>query len=258
MSNQPIVTFEKIHKYFETNHILKGIDLEIMPREKVALIGPSGSGKTTLIRMLMTLEKPSSGTIYVNGENVWQRRLSNQWIPADEKHLRKIRENIGMVFQHFHLFPHMTALENCMTALIHVKKLKKDVAKKLAVKMLERVGLHAHMHQYPNSLSGGQKQRVAIARALVLNPKIMLFDEVTSALDPELVGEVLEVIRHIAATEDMAMILVTHEMDFARDIADRVVFMDEGIIQASGTPEEIFHHSGNKRLQTFLSRFQYQ
>ncbi len=253
--SEPIIQFNNIHKSFDGVDVLNGINLHIRPSEKIALIGPSGSGKTTLIRLLMTLEEPTSGTIIVNGENLWHMEKNNKYVLANEKHLQNIRGQIGMVFQHFNLFPHLTALENCMVALMQVQKKSEEKAKLLAAKMLERVGLKNHLTSYPNQLSGGQQQRVAIARALVMKPKVMLFDEVTSALDPELVDEVLQVIRGIAKTGEMAMILVTHEMDFALDIADRVVFLDGGVIAEQGTPKEVIEQSNNTRLQTFLHRF---
>ena len=255
MMEVPIAKYRNVHKSFGDVEVLKGIDLDIAPSEKVALIGPSGSGKTTIIRMLMTLERPTSGTIEVNGKNLWHMEKNNELIPANEKYLRNVRGDIGMVFQHFNLFPHMTILENCMTAPINVKKESKESAKKSSLEMLEKVGLADKIDHYPNQLSGGQKQRVAMARALVMRPKIMLFDEVTSALDPELVGEVLEVIRDLANEGEMAMILVTHEMDFALDIADRVLFLNEGVIEADGTPSEIIENPESDRLQEFLSRF---
>ena len=217
---EPIVKYEDVHKSFGDVKVLKGIDLEIMPGEKIAVIGPSGSGKTTIIRMLMTLEQPTSGKIIVDGKYLWHMEKNGKLVPANEKHLREVRGDIGMVFQHFNLFPHMTILENCMTAPIQVQKEDKASAKKRSIEMLEKVGLGDKLDNYPNQLSGGQKQRVAMARALVMRPKIMLFDEVTSALDPELVEEVLEVIRDLAEDGEMAMVLVTHEMEFALDIAD--------------------------------------
>lgn len=252
---KPIVQYKDVHKYFGEVEVLTGIDLDIMPGEKVAIIGPSGSGKTTIIRMLMTLEQPTSGSIIVDGENLWQMTKKDKLVQADEKHLREVRGSIGMVFQHFNLFPHMTILENCMTAPIHVQKEDKTTAKQRSIEMLEKVGLGDKLENFPNQLSGGQKQRVAMARALVMRPKIMLFDEVTSALDPELVEEVLEVIRDLADDGDMAMVLVTHEMEFALDIADRVVFLDDGVIAEKGTPSEVLEHSENERLQSFLRRF---
>lgn len=252
---EPIVQYIDVHKSFGDTKVLKGIDLDIRPAEKVAVIGPSGSGKTTIIRMLMTLEEPTSGDIIVDGENLWKMEKKGKMVRANEKHLRKVRGDIGMVFQHFNLFPHMTILDNCMKAPIHVKKENKEEVRERSIQMLERVGLGDKLNNYPSQLSGGQKQRVAMARALVMKPKIMLFDEVTSALDPELVGEVLEVIRDIAKNDDMAMVLVTHEMDFALDIADKVLFLDEGVIAEQGTASEVIEHSDNERLQSFLRRF---
>jgi len=253
--NAPIVQYKNIRKAFGDIEVLKGIDLDIAPGEKVALIGPSGSGKTTIIRLLMTLEEPTSGVIEVNGDNLWMMEKGSKMLPADEKHLRAIRGDIGMVFQHFNLFPHMTILENCMLAPTIVKKKEKAAVRKNALEMLDKVGLSDKVDLYPSQLSGGQKQRVAMARALMMKPKVMLFDEVTSALDPELVGEVLEVIRGLAKSGEMAMILVTHEMDFALDIADRVLFLNEGVIEEEGHPEEILVNPKSERLQDFLSRF---
>src|SRR5699024_125393 len=212
---KPIVVYEDVHKSFGDVEVLKVIDLIIKPAEKVAVIGPSGSGKTTIIRMLMTLEQPTSGHIIVDGQYLWHMEKNGTLVPANEKHLRAVRGDIGMVFQHFNLFPHMTILENCMTGSIHVKKENKNEVKERSIEMLNKVGLGDKLDDYPQHLSGGQKQRVAMARALVMRPKVMLFDEVTSALDPELVGEVLEVIRDIARDGEMAMVLVTHEMEFA-------------------------------------------
>ncbi|MFD2210601.1 ectoine/hydroxyectoine ABC transporter ATP-binding protein EhuA [Virgibacillus halophilus] len=254
-SVEPIVKYENVHKSFGETKVLKGINLDIKPAEKVALIGPSGSGKTTIIRMLMTLEEPTEGEIIVDCQNLWHMKKDGKFVRASEKHLRNVRGEIGMVFQHFNLFPHMTILENCMTAPIHVKKTKRAQAEQDAVEMLEKVGLGDKLDNFPSQLSGGQKQRVAMARALVMKPKIMLFDEVTSALDPELVGEVLAVIRDIARDGEMAMVLVTHEMEFAREIADRIVFLDKGVIAEEGTPCEVLEHSKNERLASFLSRF---
>ncbi|PAV30850.1 ectoine/hydroxyectoine ABC transporter ATP-binding protein EhuA [Virgibacillus profundi] len=251
----PIVKYENVHKSFGEVKVLKGIDLDLMPAEKVAVIGPSGSGKTTIIRMLMTLEQPTLGSIVVDGKNLWQMEKNDQLMDANEKHLRQVRGDIGMVFQHFNLFPHLTILENCMTAPIHVQKESKASAKNRSIEMLEKVGLGDKLENYPSQLSGGQKQRVAMARALVMRPKIMLFDEVTSALDPELVEEVLTVIRGIANEGKMAMVLVTHEMEFAQDIADRVLFLDGGVIAEQGSPDEVFGNSENERLQSFLHRF---
>ena len=252
---EPIVQYRDVCKSFGDVEVLKGINLTIDPAEKVAVIGPSGSGKTTIIRMLMTLEEPTSGDIIVDGVNLWKMEKNGKMVRANEKHLRQIRGDIGMVFQHFNLFPHMTILENCMDAPNHVKKANKEEVRERAIEMLERVGLEDHIDKYPSQLSGGQKQRVAMARAVVMRPKIMLFDEVTSALDPELVGDVLEVIRDRAPHDDRAVALVPHEMDFALDIADRVLFLDNGVIAEEGTATEVIEHSQNERLQSFLSRF---
>ncbi|WP_097159795.1 ectoine/hydroxyectoine ABC transporter ATP-binding protein EhuA [Bacillus oleivorans] len=251
----PLVRYDNVTKKFGNTQVLKGLNLDIKPGEKVALIGPSGSGKTTIIRMLMTLEKPTSGVIKIGEELLWHKVVNGKLVEADEKHLRKMRSDIGMVFQHFNLFPHMTILRNVTEAPIHVLGLSKEEARERAVDMLTKVGLGEKLDAYPEQLSGGQKQRVAIARAVVMQPKIMLFDEVTSALDPELVGEVLQVIKELAQETDMAMVLVTHEMDFARDVADRVVFLNNGQIEEEGSPEEIFGSPKSERLQAFLSRF---
>ncbi|GAB4075087.1 ectoine/hydroxyectoine ABC transporter ATP-binding protein EhuA [Barrientosiimonas marina] len=252
---EPIVSYQDVYKSFGDTEVLTGINLDIEPAEKVAVIGPSGSGKTTIIRMMMTLEEPTSGDIIIDGQNLWKMEKNGEIVPANENHLRQVRGNVGMVFQHFNLFPHMTILDNCMTAPIHVLKADKQDAKQWATEMLEKVGLGDKLDQYPNQLSGGQKQRVAMARALVMRPDVMLFDEVTSALDPELVGEVLEVIRDIAKEGEMAMVLVTHEMEFARDIADRVLFLDNGVIVEEGPPADVLENSNNERLQSFLHRF---
>jgi polar amino acid transport system ATP-binding protein len=254
-TKNPIIAYENIKKKYGDVEVLKGVNLTIGNGEKVALIGPSGSGKTTIIRMLMTLEKPTSGFIKVDGRQLWHKEVNGKLVPSDEKHLREIRTNIGMVFQHFNLFPHMTILRNVTEAPIHVLGLSKEEAHQNAVDMLQKVGLGDKLDAYPSQLSGGQKQRVAIARAVVMQPRVMLFDEVTSALDPELVGEVLEVIKDLAKETDMAMILVTHEMDFARDVADRIVFLNDGQIEEEGNPEEILENPKSERLQTFLSRF---
>ncbi|GIN21561.1 ectoine/hydroxyectoine ABC transporter ATP-binding protein EhuA [Siminovitchia fordii] len=253
--DRPIVRYRDIRKSFGDFEVLKGLDLDIKQGEKITIIGPSGSGKTTIIRMLMTLEKPTSGTIEVDGEPLWHEEVKGELVPAREKHLRKVRGKIGMVFQQYNLFPHMTILKNVTEAPIHVLGMSKKEAKEKALAMLEKVGLKDHVHKYPIQLSGGQQQRVAIARALVMEPKVMLFDEVTSALDPELVGEVLQVIKDIAHTTNMTMILVTHEMDFAREISDRVVFIDKGKIVEQGPPEQVLEHPKTERLQTFLQHF---
>lgn len=251
----PIVRYERVSKSFGEVQVLKELDLDVQPTEKLAIIGPSGSGKTTIIRLLMTLEEPTSGTIEVDGEPLWHKEVNGKLVPADEKHLRRMRGKIGMVFQHYNLFPHMTIMRNCITAPIHVLGLSKDEAEARAATMLEKVGLSDKVDAYPSQLSGGQQQRVAIARALVMEPTVMLFDEVTAALDPELVGEVLSVIKDIAAEGEMTMILITHEMEFARDVADRVVFLDDGRIAEQGPPSDVLENPQSDRLQSFLSRF---
>lgn len=252
---KPIVKYTGVTKSFGDLQVLKGIDLEMQPGEKVAVIGPSGSGKTTMGRMLMTLEEPTEGTIEVDGELLWHMEEKGKLVRANEKHLHRMRCNVGMVFQHFNLFPHMNVLRNVTEAPRKVLGLSKEEAEERAVSMLGKVGLADKLKMYPSNLSGGQKQRVAIARALVMRPKVMVFDEVTSALDPELVGEVLEVIREIAEEGEMAMMLITHEMDFAKEIADRVIFGADGRIVEQGTPEEIFDDPQSERLQSFLQRF---
>lgn len=252
---KPIVKYTGVTKSFGDLQVLKGIDLEMHPGEKVAVIGPSGSGKTTMGRMLMTLEEPTEGTIEVDGELLWHMEEKGKLVRANEKHLHRMRCNVGMVFQHFNLFPHMNVLRNVTEAPRKVLGLSKEEAEERAVSMLGKVGLADKLKMYPSNLSGGQKQRVAIARALVMRPKVMVFDEVTSALDPELVGEVLEVIREIAEEGEMAMMLITHEMDFAKEIADRVIFGADGRIVEQGTPEEIFDDPQSERLQSFLQRF---
>jgi len=252
---QPVVKYTRVRKCYGDLEVIKGIDLSIAPGEKLALIGPSGSGKTTLGRMLMTLEEPTEGTIEVDGEHLWHQEKNGRLVRADEKHLHRMRGNIGMVFQHFNLFPHLKVLDNVTAAPRKVLKLSKEEARSRAIGMLDKVGLADKLDVYPSQLSGGQKQRVAIARALVMRPKVMVFDEVTSALDPELVGEVLEVIKDIANQGEMAMMLITHEMDFARDVADRVIFGADGRIVEEGPPEAIFGSPKSERLKSFLARF---
>ncbi len=256
--SQPIVRYRNISKSFGDLEVLTDINLDIAPREKVAIIGPSGSGKTTLGRLLMTLEEPTSGTIEVDGELLWHKKVKGKLVRANEHHLHRMRGNIGMIFQHFNLFPHMSILRNVTEAPIRVQGMEREEAIERGMLMLDKVGLAEKLDVYPAQLSGGQKQRVAIARALVMRPKVMIFDEVTSALDPELVGEVLEVIKEIAEEGEMAMMLITHEMDFARDIADRVIFGDGGHIVEQGPPSEIFGNPQSERLQSFLTRFRSQ
>jgi polar amino acid transport system ATP-binding protein len=252
-NREPIVRFDKVTKAFGELTVLRELDFEVAPAEKVTIVGPSGSGKTTILRVLMTLEKPNSGFIWVEGEPLWHREVGGKLVEANEKHLRQVRGKIGMVFQHFNLFPHMTALRNVTEAPIHVLKMPKGDAEERAKELLNKVGLGDKLEHFPSQLSGGQKQRVAIARALAMRPKVMLFDEVTSALDPELVGEVLNVIRDLAEEGEMAMLLVTHEMGFAREVSDRVVFFDKGQVVEQGPPADIFDNPQNERTKSFFS-----
>ncbi|MDO5117822.1 MAG: amino acid ABC transporter ATP-binding protein [Eggerthellaceae bacterium] len=232
-----------LHKYFGDNQVLKGIDFEVEEGEVICIIGPSGSGKSTFLRCVNRLEDPTDGTIIVDGHDITDKK-------AD---LDKIREDIGMVFQSFELFPHMSVKENIMLGPVETKRLTKEQAEAKAIELLNRVGLIEKLDAMPNSLSGGQKQRVAIARALAMNPDIMLFDEPTSALDPEMVGEVLAVMKQLAE-EGMTMMVVTHEMGFAREVADRVIFIDGGVIVEQGSPEEVFDHPQNPRTIAFLEQ----
>ena len=248
-----MVKFENVTKRYGDLTVLNRLNLEVAPNERVAIIGPSGSGKTTVLRMLMTLEKIDEGIIRVDGEPLTHMHKGHQLARADRRHTRRMRAKIGMVFQHFNLFPHMTALKNCMEAPVTVLKMSKKEARKRAVELLNLVGLDDKLDHYPSQLSGGQKQRVAIARALAMRPQIMLFDEVTSALDPELVGEVLQVIRKLGDVHNLTMLMVTHEMGFAKEFADRVCFFYEGNIMEQGTPDEIFSNPQNERTRQFLS-----
>jgi polar amino acid transport system ATP-binding protein len=247
-----IIRMRGVWKSFGETPVLRHMDLDIPGRQRVALIGPSGSGKSTLLRILMTLETIDSGTVELAGESVWTVRRKGRDVPADRAHLRGIRSNVGMVFQHFNLFPHMTVLRNVTEAPVHVLGLPRDEARERAMELLELVGLTDKVDAYPAQLSGGQKQRVAIARALAMQPKVMLFDEVTSALDPELVGEVLNVLRRLAREREMTLLIVTHEMRFAQEIADRVVFMEGGGIVEDDVPAVIFSHPKQPRTREFL------
>lgn len=249
----PAIEMTGVSKSFRDVHVLREFDFTVASGERVAIIGRSGSGKTTLLRLLMTLERPDTGRILIHGEPL--NTLKSDVSGVERKRLpdvRQVRGKIGMVFQHFNLFPHMTALANIIEAPIHVLREPRDKASRRGLDLLSKVGLSDKADVYPRQLSGGQQQRVAIARALAMNPQIMLFDEVTSALDPELVGEVLDVIRNIARDQQMTMLIVTHEMSFARDIADRVVFMDQGKIAEEGPPTVIFTNPANERTRLFL------
>ncbi|MEU6811268.1 amino acid ABC transporter ATP-binding protein [Streptomyces sp. NPDC046831] len=252
-SGAPMVKSEGVHKSFGPAHILKGIDLEVNPREVFCLIGPSGSGKSTFLRCINHLEKISAGRLWVDGELVGYRQKGDRLHELKEREVAAQRRDIGMVFQRFNLFPHMTALENVMEAPVQVKRESKAVARERAQALLDRVGLGDRTGHYPAQLSGGQQQRVAIARALAMQPKLMLFDEPTSALDPELVGEVLDVMRDLAE-DGMTMIVVTHEMGFAREVGDSLVFMDDGVVVESGHPREVLTNPQHERTKSFLSK----
>ncbi|HEV2070257.1 MAG TPA: ectoine/hydroxyectoine ABC transporter ATP-binding protein EhuA [Acidimicrobiales bacterium] len=247
-----MVRFDSVTKAFGDNVVLDGLDFEVAAGEKLVIIGPSGSGKTTILRVLMTLERPDSGMVQVGGEHLYHEDRGGKLVKASEKHVRRVRSNISMVFQHFYLFPHKTVLENITLGPVKALGVPKDEARERACKLLELVGMEGKHDQYPASLSGGQKQRVAIARALAMQPKVMLFDEVTSALDPELVGEVLGVLRDLALNTDMTMLLVTHEMGFAKEIGDRVVMFDKGRVVEEGPPRQMFSQPREARTRSFL------
>jgi polar amino acid transport system ATP-binding protein len=250
-----IIEFENVSKSFGDLKVLNKLNLEVKDGEKLALVGPSGSGKTTILRILMTLENIDDGIVTVNNEYLWHEKVNGKIIPASDNHLYKMRDQIGMVFQQFNLFPHLTAIENVQQPQILVKKKNISEAKEKAEELFNLVGLGDKKDHYPHQLSGGQQQRVAIARALAMDPKIMLFDEVTSALDPELVDEVLTVLRKLAADSDTTMLTVTHEMNFAREFADRVLFFDSGQIVESGLPKDIFSNPKELRTREFLKKF---
>ncbi|MGR6319922.1 amino acid ABC transporter ATP-binding protein [Micromonospora soli] len=249
----PMVQCRSLRKSFGRLEVLRGIDLTIERGRVVCVVGPSGSGKSTLLRCLNHLEEPQAGRVYVDGELIGYEERGGRLRPLPDARLRRQRESIGMVFQRFHLFPHRTALENVMEGLVAVKGVPSAVARQRAADLLDRVGLADRAHHYPAQLSGGQQQRVAIARSLAMSPKLMLFDEPTSALDPELVGEVLEVMKDLAAS-GMTMIVVTHEMGFAREVGDHLVFMDEGLIIEEGPPREVLAAPRHDRTRAFLSK----
>ena len=253
MNTSPMVRFDKVSKRYGPLTVLDSLELDIAQGEKVAIIGPSGSGKTTVLRMLMTLEQIDGGVIWVEGEPLTHMERNGKLVPADKAHIRRVRAKIGMVFQSFNLFPHMTALANCIEAPMTVLGMKRAEAEARAADLLDMVGLAAKKDHYPAQLSGGQQQRVAIARALAMRPRIMLFDEVTSALDPELVGEVLQVIRKLGSEHDLTMLMVTHQMGFAREFADRVCFFYQGKICEQGPPEQFFTAPQNERTRQFLN-----
>ena len=252
-SGTPMVLAESVHKSFGRLHVLRGVSLEVEPRQVMCLIGPSGSGKSTFLRCINHLEKIDAGRLWVDGELVGYRQQGNRLYELREQEVCTRRARIGMVFQRFNLFPHMTALENVIEAPVLVKREPREEVTERARALLDRVGLVEKADAYPNQLSGGQQQRVAIARALAMQPKLMLFDEPTSALDPELVGEVLDVMRGLAE-EGMTMVVVTHEMGFAREVGDTVVFMDDGIVVETGDPREVLTNPQHQRTQAFLSK----
>jgi polar amino acid transport system ATP-binding protein len=250
-----MVKIQGLEKQYGSLEVLRGVDLDVAPGEVVVVIGPSGSGKTTMLRCINFLETYQGGRIYVDGNLVGYREKNGKLVAAPEKEVAQLRTETAMVFQQFNLFPHMTALRNITFGPIKVRKLSKDAAEQRGRELLARVGLAEKAESYPSQLSGGQQQRVAIARALAMEPKVMLFDEVTSALDPELVGEVLAVMKQLADSHGVTMIVVTHEMLFAREAANRVVFMDNGVIVEQGPPEQVIDHPQSERLQAFLKRF---
>ena len=238
-----MIKVRNLQKSFGDNHVLNGIDVDIRKGECVCVIGPSGSGKSTFLRCLNLLEKPEEGEIFINGQDIMNPKLN----------VDKYRENLGMVFQHFNLFPNMTVKQNITLAPVRLKKWTKEEADTKAIELLRKVGLERKADTYPNKLSGGQKQRVAIARALAMNPEVMLFDEPTSALDPEMVGEVLDVMKSLVK-EGMTMVVVTHEMGFAKNVSDRVIFMDQGVIVEDESPKELFENPKHERTKNFLSK----
>lgn len=246
-----MIRLERIHKSFGRLHVLRDVTLEVQKGEVVCIIGPSGAGKSTLLRCINHLEPIDAGTIYIEGTPVYRFTRDGKVMADSDRRIEALRSQVGMVFQSFNLFPHLTALENVMVAPIHVRREQRDGCRQRALALLAKVGLSEKVDAYPHELSGGQQQRVAIARALAMQPKAMLFDEVTSALDPELIGEVLRVMRQLAA-EGMTMLIVTHEMGFARDVADRVIFMADGVIVEEGTPQQIFTAPRNERTKQFL------
>lgn len=247
-----MVRFDKVVKRFGDHTVLDDLDMTVGRGERVTLIGPSGSGKTTILRLLMTLEKVTGGVIEVGGEPLSHMPRRGKLVPASERYLRERRKDIGMVFQHFNLFPNMTVEQNVTVAPRRVLGVSRDEARAQARELLELVGLEQKIDAHPSKLSGGQQQRVAIARALAMRPQVLLLDEVTSALDPETVGDVLDVLRDVARSSDITMLIVTHEMRFARDVSDRVLMFDSGVILEDGSPEKIFTDPDHERTRTFL------
>lgn len=250
-----IIEFKNVEKRFGESVLFKDFNLSVKENETLSIIGPSGSGKSTILRMLMTLEKCDSGEIYIDGESLWHTEIDGVKKEAKEAHLKKIRSKLSMVFQQFNLFPHMSVLENITIAPKKVLGISKDEAEDRAYQLLKKVGLEDRANSMPKELSGGQKQRVAIARSLAMQPKIMLFDEVTSALDPELVEDVLSVIKDLSSMHSLTLLIVTHEMYFAKSVSDRVAFIDGGKIKEIGDPAQIFTSPKNQRTEEFLSSF---
>ena len=248
----PMISAQNVHKSFGQLEVLKGIDLEVQPGEVACLLGPSGSGKSTFLRCVNHLDKATAGRLYVDGELIGYREKNGTLYEISEKEAAEQRSDIGMVFQSFNLFPHRTVIENIIEAPVQVKKIPEETARARAMELLEDVGLASKANNYPVQLSGGQQRRVAIARAVAMDPKLMLFDEPTSALDPELVGEVLRVMKDLAA-EGMTMLVVTHEMGFAREVADKVFFMDGGVVIESGSPAEVLDNPQQARTKDFLA-----
>ncbi|MEQ8298252.1 MAG: ectoine/hydroxyectoine ABC transporter ATP-binding protein EhuA [Nitratireductor sp.] len=249
----PMIRFQNVTKKYGELTVLDRLDLDVAAGEMVTIIGPSGSGKTTVLRMLMTLEQIDAGVIYVDGEPLTHMEKGGRLVRGDAQHLRRMRGKIGMCFQHFNLFPHMTALGNCMEGPVQVLGLSKREAEERALELLDMVGMAEKRDEHPSRLSGGQQQRVAIARALAMRPQVMLFDEVTSALDPEVISEVTNVIRALADQHQLTMLMVTHQMGFAKEISDRVMLFYDGRIEEQSTPEKLFDNPEKERTQQFLS-----
>ncbi|CAN5228639.1 ectoine/hydroxyectoine ABC transporter ATP-binding protein EhuA [soil metagenome] len=247
-----MVRFDKVVKRYGANVVLRELDFHVRPGERITLIGPSGSGKTTILRLLMTIEKADEGKIHVDGDCLTHVRRGDRELPADEKHIRKVRKKVGMIFQQFNLFPNMKVLRNVAEAPMHCLDMSRGEAEARAIELLDLVGLGEKVDAYPSQLSGGQQQRVAIARALAMQPKVLCLDEVTSALDPELVAEVLNVLRNVAESTDITMLCVTHEMKFARDVSDRVLMFDKGQIVEEAPPDKLFTQPEHQRTRTFL------
>jgi polar amino acid transport system ATP-binding protein len=252
ITTKPMAEAIGIHKSFGPVHVLKGVDLQIQDAQVVCIIGPSGSGKSTFLRCFNRLEEPDNGEIWINGQLMGYRKQGDRYYDLSDSEVAKQRENVGMVFQHFNLFQHMTVLENIIEGPVRVKGVSRAEAIAYADEILERVGLATHRGHYPIQLSGGQKQRIAIARALAMKPSLMLFDEPTSALDPELVGEVLDVMKELAQA-GMTMLVVTHEMGFAREVADELVFMDAGVVVERGVPADVLGNPQHERTRRFLA-----